>query len=115
MGAARTRPTPPGVTLDAGALIALDRGDRRLIALIAQTCPKVVTFACPTPRLESRRNDSRPAPAAAGAIPYPTAMTRFAAQRLAPRPCRSRRHPLSQPPWPDSRRNDSRPRESSAP
>lgn len=37
MGAARARATPlPSVTLDAGALIALACGDRRMIALLRQ-------------------------------------------------------------------------------
>ena len=34
MGAARVRTTHQGLTLDAGALIALDRGDRRVLALL---------------------------------------------------------------------------------
>jgi hypothetical protein len=36
MGTTRARPQSPGLTLDAGALIAIDRGDRRMIALLAQ-------------------------------------------------------------------------------
>ncbi len=34
MGKARARTSPAGLTLDAGALIALERGDRRMIALL---------------------------------------------------------------------------------
>jgi hypothetical protein len=34
MGAARTRTSDQGLTLDAGALIALDRGDRRILCLL---------------------------------------------------------------------------------
>ncbi len=36
MGKARAGTKPPQVTLDAGALIAIDRGDRRMIALLDQ-------------------------------------------------------------------------------
>ena len=47
MGATRTRPAPPGVTLDAGALIALDRGDRRLIALVREALAQGRGFRVP--------------------------------------------------------------------
>jgi ABC-type thiamine transport system ATPase subunit len=36
MGKARSRATSAGVTFDAGALIALDRADKRMIALLDQ-------------------------------------------------------------------------------
>lgn len=36
MGATRTGSTAPGLTFDAGALIALERGDGRMIALLGQ-------------------------------------------------------------------------------
>ena len=36
MGKKRTQKAAPGLTLDAGALIALDRGDRRMIALLQE-------------------------------------------------------------------------------
>ena len=36
MGKARARNTASGITLDTGALIALDRGDKRMIALLGQ-------------------------------------------------------------------------------
>lgn len=48
MGAARTRSKAlRGVTLDAGALIALDRGDRRLVALIRQALSEGRRFHVP--------------------------------------------------------------------
>ena len=47
MGSARSRPTLPGVTLDAGALIALDRGDRRMVALIRQALSEGRAFRVP--------------------------------------------------------------------
>lgn len=46
MGRARTR-TAAGIVLDAGALIALDRGDKRMIALLQQACSKGRTFRVP--------------------------------------------------------------------
>ena len=36
MGKTRARDTAAGITLDTGALIALDRGDKRMIALLGQ-------------------------------------------------------------------------------
>ena len=39
MGRTRTRSAPTGLTLDTGALIALDRGDGRMIALLNQSLP----------------------------------------------------------------------------
>lgn len=48
MGAPRARTAPlPGVTLDTGALIALDRGDRRMIALIRQALVEGRSFRVP--------------------------------------------------------------------
>jgi len=47
MGAPRTRQAPQGVTLDAGALIALDRGDRRMIALLQQALAEGRRFRVP--------------------------------------------------------------------
>lgn len=47
MGKARARATTPGVTLDAGALIALERGDRRMIALIARALRQGRAFRVP--------------------------------------------------------------------
>jgi hypothetical protein len=48
MGAKRARPASlSGVTLDAGALIALDRGDGRMIALLRQALSEGRTFRVP--------------------------------------------------------------------
>jgi hypothetical protein len=47
MGATRAGPTPSGLTLDAGALIALDRGDRRMIALLRQAIAEGRSFHVP--------------------------------------------------------------------
>jgi len=48
MGARRTqRAALPGVTLDAGALIALERGDGRMIALIRQVLADGRSFRVP--------------------------------------------------------------------
>lgn len=46
MGRTRTR-TTTGLVLDAGALIALDRGNKRMIALIAQALDQGRTFRLP--------------------------------------------------------------------
>jgi predicted nucleic acid-binding protein len=48
MGKARTDTAAPGITLDTGALIALDRGDKRMIALIREALAKRRTFRVPT-------------------------------------------------------------------
>jgi hypothetical protein len=47
MGQTRARSAAPGVTVDTGALIALDRGDRRMIALLAQAVRDGVSFRVP--------------------------------------------------------------------
>jgi len=47
MGKARTRSAQSGVTLDAGALIALDNGDRKMIALILEAISQHRTFRIP--------------------------------------------------------------------
>ena len=47
MGRKRTR-TPAGIVMDAGALIALDRGDKRLIALLRQALAQGRTFRVPS-------------------------------------------------------------------
>jgi hypothetical protein len=39
-------PTAAGIVLDAGALIALDRGDERMIALPQRAWRKAGLFAC---------------------------------------------------------------------
>lgn len=46
MGRTRTRSTA-GVVLDAGALIALDRGDKRMIALLDRALARGVAFRVP--------------------------------------------------------------------
>ena len=46
MGRTRAR-TPAGIVLDAGALIALDRGDKRMIALLQRALAQRRTFRVP--------------------------------------------------------------------
>ena len=46
MGTTRTR-TASGIVLDAGALIALDRGDKRMIALLDRALAQGWTFRVP--------------------------------------------------------------------
>lgn len=46
MGATRTR-TAAGIVLDAGALIALDRGDKRMIALLQRALTQGRAFRVP--------------------------------------------------------------------
>lgn len=46
MGRTRTR-TAPGIVLDAGALIALDRGDKRMIALLDRALAQRRVFRVP--------------------------------------------------------------------
>lgn len=46
MGGTRTR-TPAGLVLDAGALIALDRGDKRMIALLHRALAQGRAFRVP--------------------------------------------------------------------
>lgn len=48
MGKTRARATTAGVTLDAGALIALDRGDKRMIALLDQVVAQRCNFRIPS-------------------------------------------------------------------
>jgi len=47
VGKTRTSNSTTGVTLDAGALIALDRGDRRMIALLDQALAARKSFRIP--------------------------------------------------------------------
>jgi hypothetical protein len=47
MGKTRAVSPKPGITFDAGALIALDRGDRRIIALIAEALKQGRAFRVP--------------------------------------------------------------------
>jgi len=46
MGRSRTR-AAPGIALDTGALIALDRGDKRMIALIKRALDRGLDFRVP--------------------------------------------------------------------
>ena len=48
MGKTRTRAASRGITLDTGALIALDRGDKRMIALLRQALAHRSTFRVPS-------------------------------------------------------------------
>ena len=47
MGKTRARNTTAGITLDAGALIALDRGEKRMIALLGQALAQRRTLRIP--------------------------------------------------------------------
>jgi hypothetical protein len=47
VGKTRTQKTIKGLTLDAGALIAIDRGDRRMIALLQQAVKERVGIRVP--------------------------------------------------------------------
>lgn len=52
-----------GITLDAGGLIALDRGDRRVLALIARTAERGLRVTIPATALaQAVRNPARQAP-----------------------------------------------------
>src|SRR5215813_6484918 len=48
MGRTRARPAAAGITLDTGALIALDRGDKRMIALLHQALAQGCAFRVPS-------------------------------------------------------------------
>jgi predicted nucleic acid-binding protein len=47
MGRTHAAATAAGITLDTGALIALDRGDKRLIALLARALAQRIRFRVP--------------------------------------------------------------------
>ena len=59
MGKTRARPTAAGVTLDTGALIALDRGDKRMIALLGQALAQRRKFRVPSGVLGQAWRDGR--------------------------------------------------------
>jgi len=59
MGKARIGSKPPQVTLDAGALIAIDRGDRRMIALLDQVVARGGCFHVPAGVLGQAWRDGR--------------------------------------------------------
>ncbi|HWB82656.1 MAG TPA: PIN domain-containing protein [Bryobacteraceae bacterium] len=48
MGKTRSRAAQAGITLDTGALIALNRGDKRMIALLHQALVQGRTFRVPS-------------------------------------------------------------------
>jgi hypothetical protein len=48
MGRTHAAAARPGITLDAGALIALDRGDKRLIALLDRALARRLKFRVPS-------------------------------------------------------------------
>ena len=48
MGKTRPGAAPAGITLDTGALIALGRGDKRMIALLRQAMVQRCTFRVPS-------------------------------------------------------------------
>ena len=48
MGRTHAAAAPAGITLDAGALIALDRGDKRLIALLHRALAQRLRFRVPS-------------------------------------------------------------------
>jgi hypothetical protein len=59
MGKTRAHPTTAGITLDAGALIALDRGDKRMIALLDQALAQRRKFRVPSGVLGQAWRDGR--------------------------------------------------------
>jgi predicted nucleic acid-binding protein len=59
MGRARAGVAKAGITLDAGALIALDRGDKRMIALLRQALEQGCTFRVPSGVLGQAWRDGR--------------------------------------------------------
>jgi hypothetical protein len=58
MGRTRTR-TATGIVLDAGALIALDRGDKRMIALLDRALAQGRTFRVPAAVVGQAWRDGR--------------------------------------------------------
>jgi predicted nucleic acid-binding protein len=59
MGKTRTRTAAAGITLDTGALIALDRGDKRMIALLHQALSQGRPFRVPSGVLGQAWRDGR--------------------------------------------------------
>ena len=59
MGGTRARTTAAGITLDTGALIALDRGDKRMIALLHQALAQGCAFRVPSGILGQAWRDGR--------------------------------------------------------
>jgi predicted nucleic acid-binding protein len=59
MGKARARTAAAGMTLDTGALIALDRGNKRMIALLHQALAQGRAFQVPSGVLAQAWRDGR--------------------------------------------------------
>ena len=59
MGKTRARTPAAGLTLDTGALIALDRGDKRMIALLHEALAQGRAFRVPSGVLAQAWRDSR--------------------------------------------------------
>jgi len=59
MGKARSLTTPPKVTLDTGALIAIERGDRRMIAVLDQIVAQSERLHIPAGALGQAWRDGR--------------------------------------------------------
>ncbi len=59
MGKRRARAAAAGITLDTGALIALDRGDKRMIALLDQALAQRRTFRVPSGVVAQAWRDGR--------------------------------------------------------
>ena len=75
-----------GVTLDAGALIGLDRGDRRVVALLARADETSARITIPAPALAQAVRDSRRQARLARLVRQPTtdvvALDRFDASAV---------------------------------
>ena len=59
MGKTRARKATAGITLDTGALIALDRGNKRMIALLQQALARGFVFRVPSGVLGQAWRDGR--------------------------------------------------------
>ena len=59
MGRKHAAAPPAGITLDAGALIALDRGDKRLIALLDRALARRLKFRVPSGVVGQAWRDAR--------------------------------------------------------
>ena len=59
MGKTRTRKATTGITLDTGALIALDRGNKRMIALLQRAFAQGFAFRVPSGVLGQAWRDGR--------------------------------------------------------
>lgn len=59
MGKTRARKATAGITLDTGALIALDRGNKRMIALLQRALAQGIAFRVPSGVLGQAWRDGR--------------------------------------------------------